>query len=152
MEIEFMHCDITERPKKGIIAHGVNCQGAMGSGVAWYIRQKWPVVYKRFMESPKGAGMLGSTVLVNVQPHLYVANCYTQEYYGADGRRYADLDAVKKCLRTVFIHAQNMRCTLWLPKIASDRGGLSWEDEVFPVVQELAEEFNSVQCVVCTWP
>lgn len=152
MEIEFIHGDITKVPEQGIIAHGVNCQGAMGSGVAICIRQKWPVVYQRFMESPKGRDALGSTVMVNVSPHLYVANCYTQEYYGADGRKYADLNAVKQCLRTVFTHANNMKCTLWLPKIASDRGGLSWENEVLPEIQSLSDEFNSVQCIVCVWP
>jgi len=30
---------------KGVVAHGVNCQGAMGSGVAGAIRRKWPSVF-----------------------------------------------------------------------------------------------------------
>lgn len=33
-----------------VICHQVNCQGAMNSGVAKAIREKWPVVYKAYRE------------------------------------------------------------------------------------------------------
>lgn len=32
--------------QEGVIAHGVNCTGAMNSGVAKAIREKWPEVYR----------------------------------------------------------------------------------------------------------
>ena len=36
--------DITTVEPPGIIAHGVNCQNIMGSGVAKALFQKWPLV------------------------------------------------------------------------------------------------------------
>ena len=33
-----------------IICHQVNCQGKMNSGIAKQIREKWPVVYKKYSE------------------------------------------------------------------------------------------------------
>ena len=31
-----------------VIAHQVNCQGVMGSGVAKQIKEKWPDVFKQY--------------------------------------------------------------------------------------------------------
>ena len=35
---------------RGIIVHGCNCQGVMGSGVALAIREKWPAVYEAYID------------------------------------------------------------------------------------------------------
>jgi O-acetyl-ADP-ribose deacetylase (regulator of RNase III) len=34
--------------KSGIICHQVNCIGAMGTGIALQIRNKWPVVFNDY--------------------------------------------------------------------------------------------------------
>ena len=82
----------------GIIAHGVNCQGAMGSGVAKVLYTKYPEVREVFMQV--GKGDLGSVTIVPVTSELTVVNCYTQEFYGYDGKRYADLEALASSRNT----------------------------------------------------
>lgn len=90
--------DVTT-PTYGIIGHGVNCQGVMGSGVALAIRNKFPKAYEEYLKfcAPfKGRehDLLGLTQLVEVGRGLYVANMFTQLNYGRDGKAYADLNAI----------------------------------------------------------
>lgn len=67
--------------KSGIICHQVNCIGVMGAGLALKIRNKWPIVYKKYKEDCKQfmthpEMMLGHVLDVMVEPTLVVANCY----------------------------------------------------------------------------
>lgn len=89
--------DVTA-PIKGIIGHGVNCQGVMGSGVALAIRNKFPKVYTEYLAlcaRTKPEDLLGTTQLVKITDDLYVANMFTQLNFGGDGKVYASLDAVR---------------------------------------------------------
>lgn len=95
----------------GIIAHGVNCQRTMGSGIAKAIRDKWPQVYDAYALAPIGdVEMLGQVRFVTVNPRrdspLCVANCYTQFYYGQvkpyRGDCHADYEAIASCYRRLF--------------------------------------------------
>lgn len=98
--------------------------------------------------------MLGAAHIINVDPassKLYVANCYTQEFYGNDGKRYADLDAVCESLQAVFEYADSHQLDVYLPKIGTGLGGLSWNDEVKPTLQKLDEDFERVETYVCIY-
>ena len=126
----------------GIIAHGVNAQHAMGSGVALAIKTKWPKIYTTYMNSPKGREMLGTAHIVDVSEDntpLFVANCYTQEFYGPGDRKYADQKAIISCLDSVLTFARyHDNIPLWMPKIGAGLGGLDWETEVCPIVEYIA--------------
>lgn len=88
-----------------IIIHQVNCQNAMGSGVAKALFEKWANVksnYHTFCGSTKTKeellGMV-QTVRVNEVPNQMegskiVLNCFTQFNYGKDGKQYTDYDAI----------------------------------------------------------
>ena len=47
--IEYIKGDIRDTDCK-VIAHGVNCQGVMGSGVAKALYEKWPEVKKSYLK------------------------------------------------------------------------------------------------------
>ena len=93
---------------------------------------------------------LGDADVVEIDDFLYVANCYTQEFFGS-GRRYATTEAIESSLRQVFEHAQTYNIAVNLPKIGSDRGGLDWDTEVLPIVQTLDDEFESVTTNLYIW-
>jgi len=135
----------------GIIAHGVNCQHAMGSGVAGAIRKKWPIVYEKFMEAPKGKTMLGTVDLIAVTDDdtLFVANCYTQQFYGYGGGRYADPEAVRKAMQTTFRLADSLTLPLYMPKIGCGLGGLDWEADVLPIINYQTETYPRVEVFIC---
>lgn len=137
--------DITTATR-GIIAHGVNCQGVMGSGVAGAIRRKWPAVfteYKAYWDtilSPSEA--LGMVQVVEVDEGLFVANCFSQLDYGNDGKQYASLEALTTALEGVFDYAHVYKLPIYLPKIGCGLGGLDWETEVKPVIMQLHDTYS----------
>ncbi len=125
-----------------IIPHGVNCQGKMASGVAKAIKEKWPVVLEDFTKKPTGKGMLGFVSTIWVEDKIIVMNCYTQEFYGRDGKKYADIDIVRQCLGDVFATANQLSKKVCMPKIGCGLGGLDWITEVKPIITELCEQYD----------
>lgn len=159
MRVKNIAMDITDVEFNGenqiVIAHGVNCQGAMGQGVARAISDRWPVVKSEYKRLPKRAMTLGRIQPVSAEKGITVFNCFTQEFYGNDGKRYADPDAVASCLRKVLDYMQSMELrkpTLYIPRIGCDRGGLDWKEDIGPTIKELAREYNdAITMVVCNY-
>jgi len=153
--LHYANQDVTT-VEAGVICHGVNCQGKMGSGVAKAIRAKWPSVYEAFLKMGSGADLLGEVDLVGVNNDgsLFVANCYTQVSYGSDGRRYADPEAIRQALTSVAVFA-DMRWMVgnplhvYLPEIGAGLGGLDWDTEVKPIVEKIASNWPNVEFTVC---
>ena len=150
--IEYQTRDITT-VKMGMICHGVNCQGVMGSGVARAIRDKWNSVYVRYTSGPTGKRTLGSCDVINAngseQENLFVANCYTQLNYGKDGAIYADREAIRASLSEAYRMANYYHLHVFMPKIGCGLGGLDWEVDVLPIVEEMDNTFSEVNTIVC---
>ena len=126
----------------GVIAHGVNCQGVMGSGVAKAIREKYPHVYQAYAKDVKSwkegfgstKGQLGRVQFISSvytegtrtfnEAPLVIANCFTQNEFGTL-RRQVDYEAVAQCFATL-----NTRSKLYgqlnIPKIGAGLGGGDW--------------------------
>ena len=114
-----------------VIAHQVNCQGVMGSGVAKYIREKWANVfeeYKKYCDDIYSHQVLGSCLLVDINNEQYVANLFGQDRYGRDGKRYTDYEALYKSLERLVAQMVgiNKKSVAFPYKMSSDRGGADW--------------------------
>jgi O-acetyl-ADP-ribose deacetylase (regulator of RNase III) len=116
-----------------VIAHQVNCQGVMGSGVAKQIREKWANVYTAYraeydLFTDLNKPLLGNCQLVQVNDHQYVANLFGQDKYGYDGKRYTSYDGIYDTLTSLTIQMMdNGMESLAIPyKMSSDRGGADW--------------------------
>ncbi len=140
-----------------IICHQVNCQGKMNSGVAKAIREKWPEVYIKYMESNEiiwdkahehgrmiWNHMLGQIQVVFIadKKTMAVVNMFAQENYGYDGRRYTSYDAFWSCLgeikRTI-----NPGLRIALPaRIGCVRGGANWSVILKMIEEVLGEDYN----------
>lgn len=135
--ITIIEKDITT-VEHGIVAHGVNCRGVMGSGVAKAIRDKWPQVYTQYkaycntLLYPSEA--LSNVQTVDITSDLVVANCFTQEKYGNDGKQYADPAAIRESIESLFDYARVYNLPIYLPKIGCGLGGLSWQDDIGPMI------------------
>lgn len=97
----------------GIIAHGCNAQGVMGSGVAALVKAKYPAAFEQYVadlemmakdESYKIVSPLGyvsfwsPTDLSDLTPdRLLIANCITQNLFGRDGSKFMSYDAIHSC-------------------------------------------------------
>ena len=141
--------DISDVQSPGLIAHGVNCQDRMGAGVAKALFTKWPLVKSAYHAF--GYVDLGNVQFITVEPGLIVANCFTQQHYGRKpGVQYADPEAVSECLVRVAEHAcieLNVN-EVFIPRIGCGLGGLDWETDVVPVIQDI-EEHWPVSFVIC---
>ncbi len=148
--IEYIQKDVTT-VEEGVVLHGCNCSGGFGSGVAGAIRRKWPDVAEAFMENGTGADLLGTTdfIMSATRPRLVVANGYTQEFFGGDGKKYADANAVNKCVMAAVEYADAFDLPLYMPMIGCGLGGLSWENDVKPIVEKVSLEFPDVNISVC---
>lgn len=126
--------DITE-VTSGIIMHGCNAQGVMGSGIAKEVRAKWPKAYEHYHLACKKAGpsyMLSTVVPVEVEPGLIIANAITQLNFGGAGTKYVSYKAVQEC----FIAVANLalkehlaskeEMTVHYPLIGAGLGGGDW--------------------------
>jgi O-acetyl-ADP-ribose deacetylase (regulator of RNase III) len=124
-----------------IIAHQVNCQKKMNSGVAKAIREKWSDVFEKYQQTEPQLGFV-DFILVD-RNYRYVANMYSQDNYGYDGQQYTNYDAFRQCCKTIVETCRNMpkKCSVAMPyKIASDRGGADWDK----IMDILLEEFTDI--------
>ena len=112
---------------EGIIAHGCNAQGVMGSGVARIVRERYPDVYTRYVSYHNKYKLeLGEVQVVQVYDYscLYIANMITQEFYGRN-KREVSYDAINECFAKLM--TRNMRgLTINIPKIGAGLGGGDW--------------------------
>lgn len=80
----------------GIIVHGCNSHGIMGSGVANQIKYKWPEVYEHYNHRYLSQGLpMGSINYVRVDPKVLVVNAITQKDYGKTDKLYVSYDAIE---------------------------------------------------------
>lgn len=138
----------------GIVAHGCNCSGGFASGVAGAIRQRWPIAYDKYKEIIGNGNLsyLGTVqfIVPYVDTDLIIANCFTQKFYGRNGR-FAIPTAIESSLRQVYKMADQTDLPIYMPKIGCGLGGLSWDREVFPIIESLDKSFSRVDTYVCTF-
>lgn len=154
--LTYVNKDITT-VDRGIIAHGVNTQAVMGSGVALFLKQKYPQIFSEYHRicweactANKEDELLGLVDFVEINTDLFVANCFTQHLYGSAGK-FARPEAIRKSLETVFYIAGRKNLSVYLPKIGAGRGGLDWETEVEPILTKLVNNNPNVDTYVCIW-
>ena len=149
--MEQLSQDITTVVSPAVIAHGVNCQNAMGSGVAKALFLRWPDVKKEYHKFEKQ--VLGQVQFVQVENNLYVANCFTQEFYGRDGKRYASPSAIAEALDKVCSFVKKslfLPNIVHIPKIGCNLGGLNFEADVEPTIVAL-EKKHKIEFLIYNW-
>lgn len=131
----------------GYLAHGVNCQGVMGSGIALQIREKYPIVYTKYHNLCKIASpdeLLGASQMVIINENLTIFNVFSQLKYGKDKKRYASLKAIRSGFTYInlWMNINNQqRPILNIPKIGAGLGGLDWND-VERVINEVTDNID----------
>lgn len=114
------------------IAHGVNCQGVMRSGVAKVLFTEYPQVkdqYHNFInnisrEANNGMGeLLGLYHTVNVKDKT-IFNLFTQENFGYDGKLYLSYQALESCFSRLNYQLNGQKIAI--PKIGCGLAGGDW--------------------------
>lgn len=148
------YCDVFDTGAD-VVAHQVNCQGVMGSGVAKQVRDRFPDVYKLYRKlwhDMKPHALLGMAQLIPVsgstkdQKPLMIANLFGQLDYGW-GLKHTDYGALQHALHEL---AQEMRKShlesVALPYgMGCVRGGGDW-DLVLPIIERELKDFKVFIC------
>lgn len=116
---------------ENVIAHGVNCMGAFGAGVAKAIRNKWIEAYHAYILKYNDEGWkLGDIQIVPLKGHnnKFIANLATQQGYGyhTNQRVYVDYDALSSCLLKLFQFCHEENYSIAIPKIGAGLAGGDW--------------------------
>lgn len=136
--------DIFALPEVHCYAHGCNCAGAMGKGIALQFRYKYPDMYIQYKELCKNGLFQPGDVFEYRQNDEHVFNLGTQK----DWKTKAIPDAIKNSVRKMLESATEQHITaIAIPKIGAGLGGLIWED-VKRILEEVVSHFPNVDLIV----
>ena len=147
--------DVLKQTDTKLIAHGVNCEGVMGAGVALQIKNKWPHVYRDYATycwRSRESNILGTylSVLADDIEHV-VFNMFTQASTGYG--KQVSYDAVHDSFKALNdnwenYHNLNYKSILAIPMIGAGLGGGNWDiiskiiDDVTPNIQIQVYKFQ----------
>lgn len=109
-------------------AHGCNCQGSMGAGIAKSFRERYPEMYAQYCALCKSVPRqfnLGDAWYWHEEGKPGVFNLGTQEDYW---RSRATYEAIEQALKQMRQQADEKDIdSIALPRIGAGYGGLSWK-------------------------
>lgn len=123
--IKYVTGDVFTQESK-VIAHGCNCRGVMGAGIAAQVARRWPDLEARYRQAcAAGHFQLGGGLPYETADGWLVYNLATQYFPGADARRWAIASAIGGMIS----HAIGKGVTaIGMPQIGCGIGGLSTDD------------------------
>lgn len=133
------------------IIHQANCQNTMGSGIARFIRERYPETYEVDCKTVAGdIGKLGTFSWVKAHDGKYIYNCYSQFRYGRD-TRYTDYEAIYTGLSSIEEHAKMQGLTsLSLPYgMGCVQAGGSWH-VVRAIIEDIFDQ-NNIDLYICRY-
>lgn len=151
MQIKYIEgniIDFADSGKFDVMIHGCNCQGAMGSGVAKFISERWPTALQEdrnyhipVADRQRMGENSYATVTTKAGTSLVIVNAYIQFRYGWGGPHF-EMPAFKSCMNKIAEEFKGKR--LLIPKIGSLRAGGNW-DEISQVIESTLDD---VTCAV----
>lgn len=138
IEVKIGNClDVTN----GIIIHGCNTHGVMGSGIALEIKNKFPEAFYLYHKKYKDQGnklQLGDIIPVKVDHNKYIINAITQQNYGRSGNRFVSYDAIQECFFNLVSFINTLpenTLPIIFPLIGAGLGGGNWN-----IIEKIIDE------------
>ncbi len=123
MPVTFLAGDLFSHDELQAFAHGCNCAGAMGKGIALEVRRRFPAMYDEYRRRCR-AGTFGlGDVFVWRQDGRTVFNLGTQKTWKTP----ADLTAVEAAVKEMVRLAEECGIArIGMPRIGAGLGRLDW--------------------------
>ena len=120
-----------------VIAHVCNDVGRWGKGFVLAVSKRWRQPEAEFLDSHARQSLrLGMVQLVQVEKMVWVANLIAQrDIVERDGVPPIRYDALAECLRTLGLHAQELRASIHMPRFGCGLAAGKWE-QVEPLITE----------------
>ena len=130
------------------LAHGCNCAGAMGRGIAVEFKRRWPDMFRAYRDACKvGTFAPGDVFPWSAAGGRWIYNLGTQKSW----RSPATVPAIQQSVTAMAAHAaRNGVRSVAMPRVGAGLGGLGW-DTVEPVLRAAAAG-SGIRFVVCTRP
>lgn len=149
MAITYVKGDLFSTPH-GILVHGCNTHGIMGSGVAKIVKDKYPEAFEEYAKMCKHWKnnrliILGTNVYARTKDgSRIIVNAITQLDMGPPPTRWVSYDAVDTCLDTL---AHDLKASptysagtpIAMPMIGAGLGGGNWKVIEAIIEQRLAD-------------
>lgn len=142
-QITYLKGDATSPQSSGIkiIAHISNDIGGWGKGFVLAISKRWQEPEKAYREWHRNRASnnfaLGNIQLIQVEPHIYVANMIGQR--GTKTGRSTGVpvryEAIESCLEKLSIEAKELKASVHMPRIGCGLSGGKW-DRVEPLIKK----------------
>jgi O-acetyl-ADP-ribose deacetylase (regulator of RNase III) len=130
------------------LAHGCNCAGVMGRGIAVEFKRRWPAMYAEYHRLCKQGRFQPGDVFVWSDDEKTIFNLATQR--GFRGRVRAELGAIETALaKMIEIAGERHIPAIGMPRIGAGLGGLPWE-EVHAVIARVGAA-SPVRLLVFEW-
>lgn len=128
-------------------AHGCNCQGSMGAGIAKEFKARYPEMFEAYRRRCKAEPRqfnLGDVFLWKEAEKPWVFNLGTQEAYW---HARASYEAIEEALMKMkaLAEAENVQ-RIAIPQIGTGYGGLSWK-KVRTIVEKIYSEWDGTLIV-----
>jgi O-acetyl-ADP-ribose deacetylase (regulator of RNase III) len=165
MNIEYRNGDLLKQDDIQIIAHQVNCQGVMGSGIAKQIKEQFPEAYNDYVAycigeeeliETESVDLLGDYCFTNIKGK-YICNLFGQNNFGYNGNKFTNYTALISSLHNCIKYFDdncyfynNEQVKIGIPyKIGCDRGGGDW-NIVELLLKDMCEIFpDNYTLVIC---
>ncbi len=138
MAIQYVAGDLFENVYQAqALAHGCNCQGSMGAGIAVGFRERYPVMYEEYRRRCKARPRQfnpGDVLLWKADNQPWVFNLATQEDYWRSRATYQTVERVLQAMRAQ-ADAEGIS-SIAMPRIGAGYGGLSWK-KVRPIIERV---------------
>lgn len=128
---------------ENVIAHQVNCQGVMGSGLAKQIRNKYLEVFEKYLNyiNKHKFVALSSCQIISVGNDNYIANLFGQYNYGRD-RKYTDYKALEEALFSLKVKCKDANKSVAIPyNLGCGLAGGNW-DIVYKIIEEVFSDYD----------
>ncbi|NLR58227.1 macro domain-containing protein [Chitinophaga polysaccharea] len=136
--------DIFLIPGVNNYAHGCNCAGAMGKGIAVTFKEKFPKMYQEYKQLCRNKQFTPGDVFMHNYGGGMVFNLGTQQSWTTK----ATIEAVATSLgKMLWLAKENHVDKIALPKIGAGLGKLDWDD-VKQVIDKQAAAYPDIALFV----
>lgn len=125
-------------------AHGCNCAGAMGKGIALQFREKFPEMYLQYKKLCKEKLFTPGDLFAYPYGDGVIFNLGTQKTWKTG----AEESAIENALTKMLLYATDNNTTkISMPRIGAGLGGLNW-DSVKTLLNRVAENYPLIYIYV----
>jgi O-acetyl-ADP-ribose deacetylase (regulator of RNase III) len=126
MPAKFVSGNLFTYPGLEALAHGCNCMGMMGKGIALEFKNKFPAMFREYRDLCNQKRFhLGCVFTWRADSGLVIFNLATQQA----PRVQADLQAIEQSVARMLKKSEALSITtIGLPRIGAGLGGADWED------------------------